>query len=40
LGLILLGVVLLLNVLIGLLKRWRELQEGGSTAMPTLGAVV
>lgn len=40
LGLILLGVVLLLNVLIGMLKRWRELQEGGSAAMPTLGAVV
>jgi tungstate transport system permease protein len=40
LGLILLGVVLLLNVLIGLLKRWRELQEGASSNLPTLGAVV
>jgi len=40
LGLILLGVVLLLNVLIGMLKRWRELQEGASSSLPTLGAVV
>jgi tungstate transport system permease protein len=35
LGLILLGVVLLLNVLIALLRRWREQQEsGGVAALP------
>ena len=32
LGLILLGVVLLLNVLIALLRRWRERQESGGVA--------
>jgi tungstate transport system permease protein len=38
LGLMLLGVVLLLNVLIAWLRRWREAQEGGASAMPMLGA--
>jgi tungstate transport system permease protein len=32
LGLILLAVVLLLNVLIGLLRRWREDSEGSAAA--------
>jgi tungstate transport system permease protein len=36
LGLILLGVVLLLNALISLVRRWRERVEGGATAMPAL----
>lgn len=34
LGLILLGVVLLLNALISLVRRWRERVEGGATAVP------
>ena len=35
LGLILLSVVLLLNVLIALVRRWRERQESGvATALP------
>ena len=38
LGLILLGVVLLLNALVGGLKRWRERQEGGASIDPTAGA--
>jgi tungstate transport system permease protein len=37
LGLILFGVVLLLNVLIAWLRRWRERQEGGTAPVPTLG---
>ncbi|MBK9443307.1 MAG: ABC transporter permease [Comamonadaceae bacterium] len=36
LGLILLGVVLLLNLLIGLLRRWREASESGGTASSAL----
>src|SRR5450830_399346 len=40
LGLILLGVVLFLNVLIALLRRWRELQEGGAASMPSVGVSV
>src|SRR5450759_3230512 len=40
LGLILLSVVLFLNVLIALLRRWRELQEAGAVpALPLGGAV-
>lgn len=34
LGLILLGVVLLLNALIALLRRWRERVEGGAATLP------
>jgi len=37
LGLVLLGVVLLLNVLIGLLRRWREHHENGVPASLPLG---
>ncbi len=33
LGLILLGVVLLLNMMIGWVRRWRESQEGGNSAL-------
>lgn len=40
LGLILLSVVGLLNVAIGLLKRWREVQEGGQIHLPGWGASV
>ena len=40
LGLILLSVVLFLNVLIALLRRWRELQEGGAASMPSVGVSV
>ena len=40
LGLILLSVVLFLNVLIALLRRWRELQEGGTASMPSVGVSV
>ena len=36
LGLILLGVVLLLNALISLVRRWRERVEGGATSVPAL----
>ena len=36
LGLVLLGVVLLLNMLIGLLRRWREANEAGGTASSAL----
>lgn len=36
LGLILLSVVLLLNALIGIVKRWRESREGAGVATPTL----
>jgi len=38
--LILLSVVLFLNVLIALLRRWRELQEGGAASMPSVGVSV
>jgi tungstate transport system permease protein len=38
LGLILLAVVLLLNVLIALVRRWREGAEINETATRTLGA--
>jgi tungstate transport system permease protein len=40
LGLILLGVVLLLNALISLVRRWRERVEGGATAMPALSGAM
>jgi tungstate transport system permease protein len=40
LGLILLSVVLLLNVIIALLRRWREAQEGGAATARTLGVAV
>ncbi len=40
LGLILLGVVLLLNVLIALLRRWREHRESGGVAALPLGVSV
>jgi len=40
LGLILLGVVLLLNVAIGLLRRWRERQENGTASVLPLGVTV
>ena len=40
LGLILLGVVLLLNVLIALLRRWRERQESGGVATLPLAVSV
>jgi tungstate transport system permease protein len=40
LGLILLGVVLLLNVLIALLRRWRERQESGGVASLPLAVSV
>ena len=40
LGLILLSVVLFLNVLIALLRRWRELQDGGAASMPSVGVSV
>jgi tungstate transport system permease protein len=40
LGLILLCVVLLLNVMIALLRRWREAQEGGAAPARTLGVAV
>jgi tungstate transport system permease protein len=38
LGLVLLAVVLLLNVLVALLRRWREQQEGALPALARLGA--
>jgi tungstate transport system permease protein len=38
LGLILLSVVLLLNVLIALLRRWREVHESGAACALVLGA--
>jgi tungstate transport system permease protein len=37
LGLVLLGVVLLLNTWVALLRRWRELHEGGAGLQLTLG---
>ena len=37
LGLVLLVVVLLLNVLVALVRRWREQEEGASAALPQLG---
>ena len=40
LGLILLAVVLLLNVLIALLRRWREAQEGGDSLVLAQGVSV
>ncbi len=40
LGMILLGVVLLLNVLIGLVRRWREHQEDGMAPALRLGVQV
>jgi tungstate transport system permease protein len=40
LGLILLGVVLLLNVLIALVRRWRESQENGVEPSLPLGVSV
>ena len=40
LGLVLLGVVLLLNALIGGLRRWRESDEVGVASSPLLGASV
>jgi tungstate transport system permease protein len=36
LGLILLGVVLLLNALIAIVRRWRERAEGGAMSLPAL----
>ena len=36
LGLILLGLVLLLNTLLTLLRRWRERVDGGNLALPTV----
>ncbi|NVO07305.1 MAG: ABC transporter permease [Rhodoferax sp.] len=36
LGLVLLGVVLLLNTVLALLRRWRDQEEGSSSAMPRL----
>ena len=36
LGLILLGVVLLLNALISLVRRWRERAEGGAMSLPAI----
>jgi tungstate transport system permease protein len=40
LGLVLLLVVLLLNVLVGAVRHWREHEEGASSAMPRLGVSV
>jgi tungstate transport system permease protein len=40
LGLVLLAVVLLLNILVALLRRWREQQEGALPALARLGAGV
>ncbi len=40
LGIILLGVVLLLNVMIGLVRRWREHQEAGMSPALPLGVSV
>jgi len=40
LGLVLLGVVLLLNAVIALLRRWREGVEGTALSALTLGASV
>jgi hypothetical protein len=40
LGLILLAVGLLLNVLIALLRRWREAQEGGDSLVLPQGVSV
>jgi tungstate transport system permease protein len=40
LGLVLLLVVLLLNVLVALVRRWREQEEGASGALPQLGVSV
>lgn len=40
LGLILLGVVLFLNVLIALVRRWREVQEVGTASALSLGGAV
>ena len=40
LGLILLGVVLFLNVLIALIRRWREVHETGSVSALSLGGAV
>jgi tungstate transport system permease protein len=37
LGLVLLLVVLVLNVLVALVRRWREQEEGAATALPQLG---
>ena len=37
LGIILLGVVLLLNLLIALLRHWRTLHEAGATTEPLIG---
>ena len=37
LGLVLLGVVLLLNILVSVLRRWREQQEGAAGALLPLG---
>ena len=37
LGLVLLGVVLVLNAITGLLRRWRESQGGVGVAMPQMG---
>jgi tungstate transport system permease protein len=39
LGLVLLGVVLLLNALIAVVRRWREQAEGGSLSVATAGRV-
>jgi tungstate transport system permease protein len=40
LGLLLLLVVLLLNTVLALLRRWRDQEEGASSAMPRLGVSV
>jgi tungstate transport system permease protein len=40
LGLVLLAVVLLLNILVAFLRRWREQEEGAAGALAPLGAVV
>jgi len=37
LGLVLLGVVLVLNAITGLLRRWREAQGGVGVVMPQMG---
>jgi tungstate transport system permease protein len=37
LGLVLLGVVLVLNAITGLLRRWRESQGGVGVVMPQMG---
>ena len=37
LGLVLLAVVLSLNALTSLIRRWREREEGGTPALPALG---